>query len=240
MPQYFSSLLHRFLQCFKFYLLSHPIPKIQSSLSKFFLCLYASSVYFTAWSTMNHTLAHGNHAVSPWCLFYDFKKQTAPATIFSPSLFLSYKSILFQIRDAPLYSTDRQVQFSGNGTDCRITSSFPVGPVLQIQINCNGSVRQLRFIYFSVCDTSSFLHRVAMYVTDLYGFLCLWWILSAYQAHQSSVLSDFLIFCTCSITGVCCIPPPLILLLISGSSSSSSMRHMFLRTISSSISCLSA
>lgn len=57
--------------------------------------------------TMNHTLFHMTYAVSPWCILYNFKKQATPASIFSPSLFFTNKTILLQIVNSSLYGTIR-------------------------------------------------------------------------------------------------------------------------------------
>ena len=73
---------------------------------------------------VNRTIVHLTYAVSPLCLPYDFKQQTASATIITPVLFFSYKAVPFQIADGALYSADRQMQFLGNGTDCRIAGAF--------------------------------------------------------------------------------------------------------------------
>lgn len=79
---------------------------------------------------VNHTIVHLTYAVSPLCLPYDFKQQTASATIITPALFLAYKSILLQIADGTFYGTDRQMQFSGNGPDCRIAGAFLIRTIL--------------------------------------------------------------------------------------------------------------
>ena len=99
---------------------------------------------------VNHTIAHLTDAVSPLCLPYDFKQQTASATVITPTLLFTYKSVLLQIADSTLYSADRQVQFPCNGTDCRITGSFFVCTIFQVQIYRHSLMGQFCFIYFSV------------------------------------------------------------------------------------------
>ena len=79
---------------------------------------------------VNHTIVHPTYAVSPLCLPYDFKQQTASATIITPALFLAYKSVLLQIADGTFYGADRQMQFLGNGTDCRIAGAFLICTIL--------------------------------------------------------------------------------------------------------------
>lgn len=63
---------------------------------------------------MNYTIVYQTYAVSPLCLLYDSKQQTASAAIITPALFLAYKSVLLQIADSTFYSTDRQIQFPCN------------------------------------------------------------------------------------------------------------------------------
>ncbi len=54
---------------------------------------------------VNHTIVHMTCAVP-----YDFKKQTAPAAILTPPLFLTDKSLFLQIMDCSLDRADRKVQ----------------------------------------------------------------------------------------------------------------------------------
>lgn len=79
---------------------------------------------------VNHAIVHLTYAISPLCLLYDFKQQTASATIITPALFLAYKSVLLQIADSTFYGADRQMQFPGNGTDCRIAGAFLIRTIL--------------------------------------------------------------------------------------------------------------
>lgn len=79
---------------------------------------------------VNHTIVHPTYAVPPLYLLYDFKQQTASATIIAPALFLAYKSVLLQIADGTFYGADRQMQFPSNGTDCRIAGAFLIRTIL--------------------------------------------------------------------------------------------------------------
>ena len=97
---------------------------------------------------MNHTIVHLTYAVSPLCLPYDFIEQAASASVFPPALFLAQKTFSLQISDGPFDCADRQMQFSGNGTDCRIACPLPVRTSLQIQIDRHSPVWQLCFIDF--------------------------------------------------------------------------------------------
>ena len=97
---------------------------------------------------VNHTIVHLTGAVIPLCLFYDFIEQAALSSIFTPSLLFLYKSCTLQIMDCTLDRTYRQVQLSGNGTDCRIACPLPVRTSLQIQIDRHSPVWQLCFIDF--------------------------------------------------------------------------------------------
>ena len=79
---------------------------------------------------VNHTIVHMTYAVSPLCLPYDFKQQTASATIITPALFLAYKSVFLQIADSTFYGADRQMQFPDYGTDCRVAGAFLIRTIL--------------------------------------------------------------------------------------------------------------
>ena len=79
---------------------------------------------------VNHTIVHPTYAVSPLCLPYDFKQQTASATIITPALFLAYKSVLLQIADSTFYGAGRQMQFPCNGTDYWIAGAFLIRTIL--------------------------------------------------------------------------------------------------------------
>ena len=79
---------------------------------------------------VKYAIVHPTYAVSPLCLPYDFKQQTASATIITPALFLAYKSVLLQIADGTFHGADRQMQFPGNGTDCRVAGAFLVRTIL--------------------------------------------------------------------------------------------------------------
>ena len=103
---------------------------------------------FPAQATVNHTIVHLTGAVIPLCLFYDFIEQAALSSVLTPSLLFLYKSCTLQIMDCTLDRTYRQVQLSGNGTDCRIACPLPVRTSLQIQIDRHRPVWQLRFIDF--------------------------------------------------------------------------------------------
>ena len=104
---------------------------------------------------VNHTIVHLTYAVSPLCLPYDFIEQAASASVFPPALFLAQKTFSLQISDGPFDCADRQMQLSGNGTDCRIAGSAFIGTALQIQIHRNGSMWQIRLINFSFAHLSS-------------------------------------------------------------------------------------
>lgn len=79
---------------------------------------------------VNHTIVHLTYAVSPLCLPYDFKQQTASATIITPALFLAYKSVLLQIANCSFYGSDRPTQFPCNDTNCRIAGVFLIRTIL--------------------------------------------------------------------------------------------------------------
>ena len=114
----------------------------------FFSLFFPLNEKFPAQATVNHTIVHLTGAVIPLCLFYDFIEQAALSSVLTPSLLFLYKSCTLQIMDCTLDRTYRQVQLSGNGTDCRIACPLPVRTSLQIQIDRHSPVWQLCFIDF--------------------------------------------------------------------------------------------